>query len=247
MIDCSQKIIAKKGNWPLMDLLGLNENGSSQEVNRPRQEIWIAIAITPRCGSTAFCSILEKSGVLGRPAEILNPRGPAQWLIGDAKPVSLNQYFDLASKQINTGNVCTFKTSWGDFEPLLNSHFCANLLKRFSWIYIERRNLSLQALSLAKARKSGTWHRKKSDPTPMSDEPVTPEEISWAQNALQLEKDGWECFFNETKTVPHRFIYEDLLKDLHPSLKVLSDIAMLDAIPSVGWEDSKFLKLNSNS
>jgi len=213
-------------------------------IKRPEHEVWIAIAITPRCGSTALCSIISKTQKLGKPEEILNPRGPAQWLLGKASPKTFQEYLDTVSEKVRTNSIFSFKTCWGDFKPVLDSGICEGFIEKLAWVYLERNNLDKQTISLARARKTGRWHRKINDPESPDSIDISSRELSAARTELIREKAGWQNFFQQRRIRPLILTYENLMLDLSPASSGLSRLANLGENFQLSWHDSDYLRLS---
>jgi LPS sulfotransferase NodH len=240
------RIFQKSKPWPLLSALAIDPRFPMGSIKRPAAEKWVCIAITPRCGSTAICSILSKTRRFGRPEEVLNPRGPAQWLLGTNKVDSLQDYFDLLSQKIGTNGFCSFKTGWADFEPFLQSGAASELLKHLSWTFLRRRDIDKQAQSLARARKTGTWHVKAGERQNSNLVDLSSREVSRAKALLLQEYDAWDQFFDEQCITPFVFDYEDLLFDLTPLLTRFSQLAGLPETAEIDWSASDFVKLSEH-
>ena len=94
------------------------------------------VAILPRTGSTALCSLLEQTGVLGLPDEYLNPRGPLQHWARQLGATDLTSYLDVVRRERATSNgIFGVKASYNDFEPFVEPRLVSDLLGPTRFVY----------------------------------------------------------------------------------------------------------------
>jgi LPS sulfotransferase NodH len=194
-----------------------------QEVAGARSYV---IAFEERSGSTMLCSLLQKTGKLGRPDEFLNPRGPVQMYLGRSNARDLDQYFGYLRHEHSTSNGWFgMKATYPDFAPLIRAEAVGRLLGDVRFIHLIRRDLLRQAISSALARKRDFWHayagkRALPEDAGADPEPDTGLVLRLMQKILE-ERQGWERFFALYGIEPLRIAYEDLVDDR---------VATLDAI-----------------
>lgn len=176
----------------------------------PKSQKNYVISFTERSGSTMLRSLLQKTGALGNPQEYINPRGPIQHFLSRYPGTDIHSYFDSITRYFSTPNgVFGMKTNYHDFKPVLEKSLIGKLLNPVKFIYLERRDVVLQAISSFIARQSGKWHS--------SNQSKTKEIVFDEKEILQLvdrileERLEWEKFFTLYDINPLRILYEDLV------------------------------------
>ncbi len=229
-------------DWPLLRLF--DEKACQGGSCRPPDGIeWLAIAITPRSGSTAFCSVLEKTGVLGRPQEVLNPRGPADTLLGARRPASFGDYLGIVAADLGTGGVASFKSAWGDARPLVHSGRCEEFLSACRWVRLDRRDIEAQAVSLALALKTQRWHRTAGQQVEGPTAEVSTDEVRAQVEYLRFEKAGWTEFFAGRGLRPLSLFYEDIVEDVGAAVASVAALMGRRLARPYDWRDSAYWKL----
>jgi LPS sulfotransferase NodH len=202
-----------------------------------------AVAMLPRTGSTALCSLLARTGLLGMPEEYLNPRGPLQHWSKELKVTDAESYFDSLRRERTTENgVFGLKTTFDDFRPLLETSSARAFLGEIRFIYLTRTDLLSQAISEYMAEESGIWHR---DPNgnPLDSTAVkAADDVEFNQEKILQIVDrfvamqvAWERFFVLYGVSPLRISYEQLCDD---AAGVVSRIA---AFVGVEWQGTMSL------
>jgi trehalose 2-sulfotransferase len=196
------------------------EDQPAARSDRPLASTTLLIAMLPRTGSTALCSLLEQTGVLGTPREYLNPRGPLKPWARRLSAFDLDGYLDaLRREQATPNGVFALKTLFTDLEPLLGRAPIAELLDTARFVYLTREDVIAQAISNYIAESSGVWHRDSSgelfrsrgggDPDPPYDE----ERIIAERDTLLRQQADWESFFSGRQVEPLRVTYERFVAD----------------------------------
>jgi trehalose 2-sulfotransferase len=189
----------------------------------------LLIAMLPRTGSTALCSLLEATGVLGFPREYLNPRGPLKPWARRLSASNLSEYLEaLRREQVTPNGVFGFKTLYPDLEPLLDRAPIAELLDAAQFVYLTREDRVAQAISEYLADRSGVWHqdaegerfrsRGGGDPDP----PYNEAEILRRRDALAETEADWERFFGERSIEPLRITYERFVADANATVRAIA-------------------------
>ena len=116
------------------------------------------VASTPRCGSTVLCREMWRTGLLGAPDEYFNVDTLMFRMASRLGAVSLNDYLSKLVK-VRTGQNGVFgaKAHWHHYEFM----YVAGILRRFPeplWIWIARRDISAQAVSLTKAVQTSQFN-----------------------------------------------------------------------------------------
>ena len=199
----------------------------------------IMIAMTARTGSTHLCSALAAAGDVGRPGEIFNPRGVAG---AERERRGVRSFADyMRSFNAEPSPVFIFKTNWHDFSPFARDW--RTLFPNLRVVYLDRKNLAAQAVSLYRAQISGTWHQPARQARACADEwrdSFDLERICALMQELTVEKHAWERFFSAEELTPPRLFYEDFHKDVGLGLDFLARETGLalrpDIPPGTGFE-----------
>lgn len=210
------------GFGDVVDLFSLFEADGSVTPNeevlkKPKSTNNYIICATERSGSTMLCSLLAQTGVLGHPDEYLNQRGGIGFYLKKYPSKNISEYFDqLRRDKASPNGVFGLKTAYVDFEPLVDKALCAELLAPLRFIYLYRKDLLLQAISGALARKTRIWHaRNENDSVEAS-----AREVEFSERAilktLELiikERQLWERFFALHSVEPLQISYEQIVAD----------------------------------
>jgi LPS sulfotransferase NodH len=163
------------------------------------------IAITARTGSRHLCGAIRNTGKFNNPAEIFNPRGPVFY---DAKRLNATTFADYIQKLgAEAGDAFAFKTNWLDFSPVARGYKAMFPDVRF--VYLDRRDIEAQAVSLFRARLTGEWHipvNSKTDHVLVSDDSYDFGKLRHLVSELRKEKARWRAFF-EAETIDAPVLY----------------------------------------
>jgi LPS sulfotransferase NodH len=169
------------------------------------------VATSPRSGSTYFCLLLWRSGVLGAPMEYLNFKssgGIVERLGGG----SITDYWgELRRLRTSPNGVFGFKIFVGNYVQTLKIH--PDLVPHIQSdrvIYLRRLDKIAQAVSHLKAIQSGSWFagigaraETKYDFTELL------RCYRWAKHQDFL----WEKLFSLTASEPLRLTYEEVVEN----------------------------------
>lgn len=176
------------------------------------------VCSSPRSGSTYFSSILTQTGCLGVPFEYLHFQKWAnmmarRWGMKTPPKADLDTYFDLVLKHRTTPNgVFSVKAHSRQALPLASKGKLSTLLGNDTqFVHLERRNLVLQAVSLAIAQITGSFESSTEGRN------VTPgyhsRGILNAMEVIQKNHNAWQRFFILNDIRPLNLIYEDIIED----------------------------------
>jgi LPS sulfotransferase NodH len=209
-------------------------------------KLTIVVAMTARTGSNQFCAVLGASGGFLAPDEILNARS---WVAHAAKERFGAETFEemMAALRSAPGPCCGIKTNWLDFEPIAEFH--DNLLPGARFIYLDRRDVLAQAVSLFRAVISDRWHVPVGTGLDAAQARTEWEqlnsrldlaEILRTEKRLVEEKKSWERFFAHESISPVRVFYEDFVRDRRTELNRVGDalgVPLDQPVPAdVGFE-----------
>ncbi|MDD2706064.1 MAG: Stf0 family sulfotransferase [Acidocella sp.] len=180
----------------------------------------IMLAMSPRTGSTHLCAALHQAGHSAEPNEIFNPRGPALVLRDRYRVTGFADYIASLARAPDADFI--FKTSWQDVAPFAPA--LPGMFPNLRVVYIERRNIAAQAVSLFRAQRRNFWHRRpgQAAPAPAVEEHFDLPRLCAIVAELQAEKCSWEAWFTAQGITPLRLRYEDFETDVNTALRVLA-------------------------
>lgn len=176
------------------------------------------IAMTPRSGSSFLCDVLKKTKVFGNPDERFNqgflPRILTKIPGPDADTYARNMFRHARSRN----GIAGVKTSWFQYDNFIKAMAEPDALAKTRFIYLYRRDLPQQAVSLYLATESNVFHTNTSH---------TDEELGklqrlaydydkidhWHEHILRQER-GWKNYFDQQGINPLAISYEDIVDDL---------------------------------
>ncbi len=171
----------------------------------------LLIASTPRCGSHLLGHMLKDHGGFGVPLEYLNPGNLPYWerRFGEAELSKMFQKF-MEHRTSPNGRFVT-KAHWNQFEPVSDQLDCLTGglgIAQAVWIY--RRSLLSQAISLAIARQTGLWI---AGARPRGEAHFVHQDIVAAAQWVRAQNCAWKHYFEALNPVSAISIaYEDLIK-----------------------------------
>lgn len=225
------------------------ENKNENSSRKPKSHNNYIICMTARSGSTMFCSLLEKTQLLGYPDEYLNSRGVIQMYLKKFPSHNIFDYFDrLRCHQVTPNGVFGMKTNYLDFKPLLENSLVGTLFAPVKFIYLERQDVVLQAVSSYMARKTGVWHlnnaRSEGNYRQVEFDEL---QIIKLMDELILEKLEWESFFSLYSINPLRLSYEEILSDVNKTVKAFGDFLNVEIIEKIDLSMSKTKKIGDSN
>jgi len=184
------------------------------------------IAITPRSGSSYLSDVMANTKQFGKPGEFLNK--PFIPNILKAIPARTPDEFlrNTMRYRASKNGVSGLKTSWFSFKNFKESLEDKNDLKNYKYIYLTRRDLDAQAVSLYRATSSNVFHTNiehsseaiKSLKSQKYDYNLIKQ---WYEHIAEQES-GWQQYFSENDIFPLFIAYEDIEHDILNVLKRIS-------------------------
>jgi LPS sulfotransferase NodH len=206
--------------------------------------------VLPRTGSTALCSLLESTRVLGHPLEYLNPTAlPRIATRFAARDVA--EYLDVLRRERATRNgVFGLKASYPHLAPLAKPGVISSLLGDVRFVYLIREDMVAQAISACIAQRSGVWHRDQ-DGKPFRSGPdvedgdveVRPRMVVKKLDQLAEMQAEWERFFSLYSVQPLRISYEEFCDDPADAVGRIADHVGVEWHGSVSMDAAKTSKL----
>lgn len=182
----------------------------------PRATASLVIAMLPRSGSSMFCSMLAKTGVLGRPDEYLNDGGPMELHSRSLGTSSFETHWETLLRLKKTPNgVFGLKADIVHLQPIIARGRVEELLPNPRFVYLTRSDLVAQAVSLQRAASSGLWHvtplGKPLSGSPDREPQYDRERIAAYVRQMEAMQHYWTVFFARHYIAPLRLTYEDLV------------------------------------
>lgn len=175
------------------------------------------IAITPRSGSSYLCDVMTKAKLFGAPGEAL----AQEFIPNIAKRIpgrTPDEYLrNFIRAKASRNGVAGIKASWFQFNNFVESMANREYLAGFKFIYLTRRDLASQAVSLYKATATSVFHtnikhRKEALKKLTALEYDFHEIEKWYDHIVCQER-GWQAYFLEHRIFPLCVSYEDIDED----------------------------------
>lgn len=189
-----------------------------------------SIAFSVRSGSTWLCEMLAQVG-LGKPTEYFqypyeenaNFHGISEnddigRLISILRRNSVNGIF--ASKMTHDHRARleeTLRRDLGDFGSI------GSAFPNHKWIYLRRRQVVAQAVSLFIAQSSGNWHATQASSSKIEYSKISYDFLRILSNLMELAAShvNWECYFSTRRIEVLEVFYEDLVESPHSTLNAI--------------------------
>jgi len=182
------------------------------------------IAITPRSGSSYLCNALKNTKRMGRPQEVLEQSSIAIRLTKNMPGRTPEEYLRNALRVTKTANnVAGLKASWFQFENFIAAMTDRGCLQGFKYIYLTRRDLAAQAVSLYKAVSSNVFHsvatHSEEELAKLETLEYDYEQIKFWYDHIVAQEKGWQRYFYEQRIFPLCMSYEDINEDIERTIK----------------------------
>jgi LPS sulfotransferase NodH len=201
------------------------------------------VAATYRSGSSLLCDALEATGLAGAPKEFFHPL--------NEPPAALEKYLEFVRGTIRDAStpngVFGVKLLWHHvaylrdktrgFPEFRGEGFSAfqtisTLFGNPRYVHIARRDKLAQAISLARARQTGVFHRFDEESARPIAEPVFDvRTIEWYLHKSRLDDLAWRAFFDSHGVTPFVVEYETFLTRREETIREILDFL---GIPVLG-------------
>jgi len=176
--------------------------------------ICYVICSSPRSGSHFLASYLAATRVAGIPEDHFNPwgaggrRGEAH----DAEPIYDRKYVaNIIAASMTKNGVFGTMVQFTQIAGFVGFKTFENLFPhRLRYLYLSRRDILQQAVSLAIARQTGQF---RSDQPLEKEAQYNPDQIRCCLDDITNHERGWSRYFAERYIEPFRVFYEDLVAD----------------------------------
>ncbi|WP_374449040.1 Stf0 family sulfotransferase [Stella sp.] len=203
------------------------------------------ICSTPRSGSTLLAELFRATGRLGSPAEYFNKASLMPRMARRLGALSPEGMLDLPAYlralirwRTSPNGIFGVKVHFQDLRPLLHLEAVGRLLRTSRLIWIRRRDVLAQAISLEIAERTGRWNRVRD----RVDEPIP---LAWSHTSVErrvgalLEEDReWQMLFEANGLTAHRIDHEDLIADCEAVAGAAARHAGLADPPSFSLPDA---------
>lgn len=196
-----------------VDLTRMKEIELMQE---PRRRY--IIAMTPRSGSSYLCDVLTRSRRFGLPGEFLNQEFLPNIMVRIPGRTPGEYFRNVARVRKTSNGIYGLKASWFQFKNFVEILGNDECLSGYKFIYLTRRNLAAQAVSLYKATSSSVFHtNKKHDADAVSKLESLGydfDEINRWYEHIERQEQGWQEYFRDNRINPCCISYEEIDADV---------------------------------
>lgn len=176
------------------------------------------IAMTPRSGSSHLCDVMKNTKLFGNPGEFL----PAEFIpkiILRAPANNADDYLVNVLKVLQSENgVSGVKTSWFQFQLFCGALKNRSVIRKYKYVYLVRRDVAVQAVSLYKATESSFFHTNISHSEDVLNKnrqlEYNYEKINKWHKHILAQEDGWQKYFLLNNIFPLCITYEDIESDV---------------------------------
>ncbi|AFZ44909.1 hypothetical protein PCC7418_2773 [Halothece sp. PCC 7418] len=182
----------------------------------PKQDaVWqdYIICYTPRSGSHLLGHTLKQTNVLGFPLEYFNPVNLPEWQKRFGTEGILDTYREIQRHRTSPNGCFGCKLSYRQFKKIMQRHKFEDFFSsNCKFIFVRRRDLIAQAVSLAKMWTTGSAI---SSVNPTQEPIYNRQLIEKACELIARENACWEILFARRRCQYIEVYYEDFAKDLN--------------------------------
>lgn len=206
------------------------------------------IAMTPRSGSSYLADVMTSTRLLGTPEEYLNLDFLPE-ILKAVPSLSPDEYLPNILKHAATPNgVSGIKASWGQFRDFKDALNTRTDLLDFRYIYLIRRSLPLQAISLYRATETGVFHTNvthgEQSLSKLAGLQYDGNRIAHWHQHIVYEERGWLEYFVENRLTPLTITYEDIEEDIGLVVQRIANFLQIDVpLPDLDGKLSIFKKI----
>ena len=190
------------------------------------------IAITPRSGSSYLCDVMTKIKLFGVPGEMINQQFIPE-IIKKIPGRTAEEYIRNVIRCRKTKNgISGLKASWFQFRGFTETMDDHSYMSGFKYIYLTRRDLAAQAISLYKATETSVFHTN----VQHSEEAITKlrsleydyEKIKEWYVHIDRQEKGWQKYFFKNRIFPLCITYEEIDDDVFGVIKRIATFVGVD-------------------
>jgi len=191
-----------------------------------------SIAFSMRCGSTVLSELLSRSGV-GSPTEYFQYPYERNIFLSDATATGFTTGFDSLIKKNSPGGIFGSKMTHdhrAHLDDFLRKSFpdfvtLDDVLPNHKWIFVDRKDVIAQAISLYVAERVGVWHVVAGEDRAAPYDEVEYDFFDVLSKLMILlaNNANWQLYFLTLGIVPLHLHYEDLCDDTDTVFKNIFD------------------------
>jgi trehalose 2-sulfotransferase len=188
------------------------------------------IAFSPRCGSTLLSNVLTAAGA-GKPTEYFQYPYAANEYFKDKDEQSLLRSFQSIVREYCANHLFSSKMAHdhrAHLDELLSRQIVHyegidSIFPDHRWIFMRRKDLIGQAISLYFAEETGVWHLRQNQSS-SSVAKVQYDFFSILSRLMILLANNfnWELYFHKNALFPLTVFYEDFIADQESALKLVA-------------------------
>ena len=210
---CINKI--KNSNNPLFKLFHEDDidRKKLQKIDSISIQTYL-IAMTPRSGSSYFSDLLKNTNQLAEPGEYLNP-GFIPDIANAVQANNLSDYWVNLIEKKGSKGIFGVKTSFFHFMPLIETGLDQLFFKENKIIFLRRKNIVKQAISLHLATQSDIFHTNISHSKDkwelLSNIPYDNNLIKNWIDHINFQEKGWDNYLAKKEFI--KLYYEDIVEN----------------------------------
>jgi LPS sulfotransferase NodH len=189
---------------------------------------------------------MASTQVLGRPDEFL----AAEFIpkILEVVPArNPDEYLRNVLKHSQTSNgVAGVKSSWFQFVNFCNDLNDISVLREFRYVYLFRRNIDEQAVSLYKATETNVFHTNIAHSEKalqrLRSLKYRFDKINFWYQHIAAQERGWKEFFISSKITPLTITYEDISDDVTSVVKRIAVFLEVDISATWSYQGNSVFK-----
>lgn len=209
----------------IFDDLQVEVQEDSKGPEEASSKLDLFIAFTPRSGSSWLTNVLTEIKALGVPEEYFNPSLLPGFLKAFPSSSPQNYIQTLRKKKKSDLEVFSFEITWFQFklwqELGIENALCNNRI----YVWLRRRDLVSQAVSLYKAVESGYFHSVQPNSKDVSEKSkkvsYDKEKIKEWYNHILVQELGFNQYLKENRIASLNIFYEDMMAS---KAKTIQDI-----------------------
>jgi len=188
------------------------------------------IAFSPRCGSTLLSNILTAGGA-GKPTEYFQYPYHANEYFQEKTEEGMLRSFESLVREHCANHIFGSKMAHdhrAHLDGLLARQIAGyegldSIFPGHRWIFMKRKDLLRQAISLCIAEQTGVWHLEQNQINSAA-AGIEYDFFSILSRLMILSANNlnWELYFEKNALLPLTLFYEDFLADKKPALKLIA-------------------------
>ncbi len=178
----------------------------------------------PRSGSTMLCDMLSRTQIAGQPASYFRRQDISKWAekfgLNASSGVVDEEYLEAVHEAGSSANgIFGARIMWDSMAEVadyLLDHF-PSPNGEVAYVYLSRKDVISQAISLAKALQTGLWHVRADGSIQRSgpEQKATFDAALIDSCLLEIQEDAsaWQKWFHKENIEPLEIVYEELVED----------------------------------